>query len=190
MLNLTPAVRNLIFICVGVYLVDAIFRNMNLAGYLALYKPSTSLFRPYQLFTYMFAHGSLTHLLFNMLTLAMTGSTLEMIWGPQRFLLYYVATGIGAALIYLAAEQFLNPGGLGYMVGASGALYGCLAAFGVLMPDREFQLLIPPVRVKAKYMVFIMGGITYMLDTSGQVAHFAHLGGALIGFILLKVLKF
>ncbi len=190
MLNFTPVVRNLIFICVGVYLVDAIFRNMNLAGYLALYKPSTSLFRPYQLFTYMFAHGSLTHLFFNMFTLAMAGSVLEMIWGQQRFLLYYIATGIGAALVYLIAEQFLDPGAGGYMVGASGALYGCLAAFGVLMPDREFQLILPPVSVKAKYMVFILGGMTYLLDRSGQVAHFAHLGGAVVGFILLKVFKF
>lgn len=193
MFNFTPVVRNIIIICVGVFLIDAIFSRMNVNGLLALYRADSPYWRPYQLFTYMFAHGGIGHLFFNMLSLTMIGSVLEMIWGQQKFLLFYMATTIGAALIYLGMEYFLgrpDPFGLSTMVGASGAIYGLLAAFGILMPDREFQLLLPPISVKAKYMVFIMGFFTYAVDKSGQVAHFAHLGGAVIAFFLLKVMRF
>ena len=189
MFNLTPLVRNLIIINVVAFLVNEL-RLFPLTQYMALYELGTSLFRPYQLFTYMFAHGSFMHIFFNMLMLAFTGATLEMIWGPQRFLFYYVATGIGAALIYLGIGYFLNPNSMGSMVGASGAIYGLLMGFGLTMPDREVRLLIPPINIKAKYLVFVLGGMTYLLDRSGKTAHLAHFGGALVGFLMIKVFKF
>jgi membrane associated rhomboid family serine protease len=190
MLSLTPLVRNLIFICVAVFLAQTFLSNLYVTQYLQLYKIGTPYFRPYQLFTYMFAHGGMSHIFFNMLTLAFMGPMLEMIWGQQRFLLYYLATGIGAGLIYLGVEYFLNPTGEGAMLGASGAIYGLLMAFGLMMPERELQLMIPPVRIKAKYLVFVVGGITYLMDRSGQVAHAAHFGGAFVGFLMIKVFKF
>lgn len=187
MLSLTPLVRNIIFVCVGVYLAQLF---LHITPFLQLYPIRTEYFRPYQLFTYMFAHGGMTHIFFNMLTLAFLGPLLEMVWGQQRLLLYYLATGIGAGLIYAAVDYFLNPIGAAPMLGASGAIYGLLMAFGLLMPDREIQLILPPVNIKAKYLVFVVGGITFLLDDSGGVAHTAHFGGAFIGFLMIKVFKF
>lgn len=187
MLNLTPLVRNIIFVCVAVYLAQIFF---HITGVLQLYPLRTPYFRPYQLFTYMFAHGGTTHIFFNMLTLAFMGPLLEMVWGQQKLLLYYLATGIGAGLIYAGIDYFVNPIGAAPMLGASGAIYGLLMAFGLLMPDREIQLLLPPVSIKAKYLVFVVGGITWLLDSSGSVAHTAHFGGAFVGFLMIKVFRF
>jgi len=187
MFNLTPLVRNIIFVCVAVYLAQ-IF--LNVTGFLQLYPLRTPYFRPYQLFTYMFAHGSTTHIFFNMLTLAFMGPMLEMIWGQQKLLLYYLATGIGAGLVYAAVDYFLNPISAAPMLGASGAIYGLLVAFGLMAPDREIQLLLPPISIKAKYLVFVVGGITWLLDSSGAVAHTAHFGGAFVGFLMIKVFRF
>lgn len=188
MLSLTPLVRNIIFVCVAVYLAQIFF---HITPLLQLYPLNTPYFRPYQLFTYMFAHGGTTHIFFNMLTLAFMGPLLEMVWGQQRLLVYYLATGIGAALIYVAVDYFFTaPGMAAPMLGASGAIYGLLMAFGLLMPDREIQLLLPPVSIKAKYLVFVVGGITWLLDSSGSVAHTAHFGGAFVGFLMIKIFKF
>lgn len=154
---------------------------------MALWKIGTDLFRPYQLFTYMFAHGSLGHLFFNMMTLAFMASYLEMVWGFKRFLSYYLITGIGAAVVYLVIEYFLDPMGQGRMVGASGAIYGILVAFGVLFAEKEISLTFPPITIKGKYLVIVLGVFNYLLDTSGQTAHLAHFGGALIGFIVIRL---
>ncbi|HMJ69987.1 MAG TPA: rhomboid family intramembrane serine protease [Cyclobacteriaceae bacterium] len=190
MLSLTPLIRNIIFICVGVFLAQTFLANLYVTEYLQLYKIGTPYFRPYQLFTYMFAHGSMSHIFFNMLTLAFMGPALEMVWGQQRLLLYYIATGVGAGLIYVGVEYFLNPVGGGAMLGASGAIYGLLMGYGLMMPDREIQLMLPPISIKAKYLVFVVGGITYAFDRSGTVAHLAHFGGAFVGFLMIKVFKF
>jgi membrane associated rhomboid family serine protease len=189
MFRLTPVVRNIIIICVVLFIIEAI-RLFPLSYYMALYKIGTGQFRPYQLFTYMFAHGSFGHVFFNMLTLAFMGPTLEMVWGFKRFLSFYLITGIGAAVIYMLIEFFLNPLSGGVMVGASGAIYGMLTAFGMLYPDMQIQLLIPPIPIKAKYLVIFTGVLTFVMDRSGQVAHFAHLGGAIIGFILVRTGRF
>jgi membrane associated rhomboid family serine protease len=189
MFNLTPLVRNLIFVNVAVFLFQT-FVGDYVTALLSLHPIHSPYFRPYQLFTYMFAHGNMSHIFFNMLTLAFMGPLLEMVWGQQRLLTYYIATGIGAGVIYAAAEYFLNPVGGGIMLGASGAIYGLLMAFGLLMPDKEIQMMIPPVRIKAKYLVFVVGGITYLMDRSGQVAHIAHFGGAFVGFLMIKVFRF
>ncbi|HZY81640.1 MAG TPA: rhomboid family intramembrane serine protease [Cyclobacteriaceae bacterium] len=188
MLQFSPVSRNLIFICVAVFLLQ-LFVGQRVTMLLELYPIGSPYFRPYQLFSYMFAHGDFSHIFFNMLMLAFTAPMLEMIWGQQRLLIYYVATGIGAALIYAAVEYFLHPFGGRPMIGASGAIYGLLMAFGLLMPDREVRLLIPPVAIKAKYLVFILGGITFLFGGS-NVAHAAHFGGAFVGFLMIKVFRF
>jgi membrane associated rhomboid family serine protease len=187
MFRLTPVVKNLIFICVGVFILQKIFPGLYITERLALWKLGTENFRPYQLFTYMFAHGSVGHLFFNILTFAFMGAQLEMIWGFKRFLMYFLITGIGASIFYVLIEFFLDPAGMGLMVGASGAIYGMLMAYGFLYPDVEIQLLIPPIPVKAKYLVIVLGVFAYLLDSSGQVAHLAHIGGAIVGFLVLRL---
>lgn len=188
MLQFSPVSRNLIFLCVAVFIIQMITKG-RATELLELYPVDHPNFRPYQLFSYMFAHGDFSHIFFNMLMLAFTAPMVEMIWGQQRMIIYYVATGIGAALIYVGVELFVNPLAGHPMIGASGAIYGLLMAFGLLMPEREMQLLIPPVRIKAKYLVFILGGITFFFG-GANVAHAAHFGGAFVGFLMIKVFKF
>lgn len=186
MFSLTPLVRNIIIINVAVFLAQNLFRNMHLTEYLSLWDLHSGLFRPYQFFTYMFAHGGLGHIFFNMLALASFAPILESYWGEKKFLTFYLATGIGAGVIYGVSNYFLGPGAGGSMLGASGAIYGILMAFGMIFPNMQLMLLFPPIPIKAKYMVFIMGFITYALDSSGSVAHLAHFGGALVAFIIIS----
>jgi membrane associated rhomboid family serine protease len=188
MLSFSPVVRNIIFLCVAVFIIQTITSD-RATVYLSLYPINSGFFRPYQLFSYMFAHGGMMHIFFNMLMLAFVGPILEMIWGQQKLLVYYVATGIGAALIYAAVEHFLHPFSGRPMIGASGAIYGLLMAFGLLMPDRQVGLLFLPVQIKAKYLVFILGGITYLWG-GANTAHAAHFGGAFVGFLMIKVFRF
>jgi membrane associated rhomboid family serine protease len=188
MFRLTPVIRNIIIINIVIFLLQELTaRNPNfpVSGWLALWDFNSGNFRPYQFFTYMFAHGSWGHIFFNMLALASFGPILEGYWGDKKFLIFYTACGIGAGVIYAGVNYFL--GGGGPMLGASGALYGILMAFGLVFPNLEIMLLFPPIPIKAKYMVFIMGFITYALDSSGQVAHLAHFGGAFVAFILISV---
>lgn len=198
MFQLTPLVRNLIIINVIVFLLQqfipvAITKTIDGQDYaigltqlISLWNYTSPLFQPYQFFTYMFAHGNFMHILFNMLTLASFAPILEGYWGDKKFLFFYLATGIGAGVIYTIVNLFFFPGP-GSMVGASGALYGVLMAFGLVFPNMELRMLFVPIPIKAKYMVFIMGFVTYLLDSSGSVAHLAHFGGALVGFIIVSV---
>ena len=205
-------------------------KGIDLSSWLALHQFQSPKFMPHQLITHMFMHANFTHLFFNMFTLWMFGKTLENVWGGKRFLTYYVITGLGAALIYIAYIQLqisnissnlnselykivLNEGhkvlqnfqnytdtDMGQlnslintpMVGASGAVYGLLLAFGMLFPNTLLYLYMA-IPVKAKYFV---GGIGILALISGisnnpgdNVAHFAHLGGMIIGLILLKYWK-
>jgi membrane associated rhomboid family serine protease len=184
MFRLTPVVRNLIIVNVIVFLIQTITKDLA-TQYLALYNEQTGWFQPYQLFTYMFAHGTFMHIFFNMLTLAFMGPILENFWGPKKFLLFYLVTGIGAGIFNFIVEVYIGAGP-GVMVGASGAIYGLLMAFGMIFPNMEVMLLIPPVPIKAKYLVFLLGGLTFLMDSSGKVAHFAHLGGMVVGFIVVR----
>ncbi len=142
-------------------------------------------FLPWQLVTYMFLHASFSHIFFNLFALWIFGQALENLWGTRRFLLYYFLTGIGAGIIQLFVSS-------GYTIGASGAVFGILLGFGMMFPDRYIMLLFPPIPIKAKYFVGFYGafelfnGIT---TTNSGIAHFAHLGGLLVGFILIKVWK-
>ena len=127
------------------------------------------------------------HILFNMLALASFAPILESYWGDKKILAFYIATGIGAGIIYAVINYFFFPGNSGPMLGASGAIYGILMAFGMVFPNLEIMLLFPPIPLKAKYMVFVMGGLTYFMDRSGGVAHMAHLGGALVAFLVITL---
>jgi membrane associated rhomboid family serine protease len=185
MFNITPLVRTLIIINVAVFLLQSLLANLHVTEFMSLWDIHSDLFRPYQFFTYMFAHGSFTHIFFNMIAFASFAPILEGYWGDKKFLTFYIATGMGAGVIYAAFNYFF-PGNGGYMLGASGAIYGILMAFGMLFPNMELMLLFPPLPIKAKYMVFLMGFITYALDRSGTVAHLAHFGGAFIAFLLIS----
>lgn len=183
MFNLTPTVKNLIIINSGVFILQMFIPEVT--AYLSLYNVNTPLFKPYQLFTYMFAHGGFVHLFFNMLMLAFTAPVLETFWGSNRFLQFYLITGVGAA-VFSVIIDLITGGGAGAMLGASGAIYGVLMGFGMLFPNLEVMLLIPPIPIKAKYLVFVLGGLTFIMDRSGSVAHFAHLGGIVVAWILIK----
>jgi membrane associated rhomboid family serine protease len=180
-----PAVKHLIIVNALFFLAiatppltDFLFR------YGALWPIGHPLFQPWQLVSYMFLHGSIGHIFFNLFALWIFGQAIENYWGTNRFTVYYFLTGIGAALIHM----FISGGGAP-TVGASGAVYGLLLAFGMMFPERYIVLLIPPIPIKAKYFVAIFGAIELLSGVfrpGSGIAHFAHLGGMVVGFILIK----
>ena len=148
-------------------------------------------FLPWQLLTYGFMHGSFTHLLFNMLALLMFGAPLEHTWGDRRFLTYFLVCIVGAAVCQLAVGAWtMSEGGAAYpTVGASGGVFGLLLAYGMLFPHQRVMLLIPPIPMKARTLVIVYGLAELMLGFTGWqpgVAHFAHLGGMLFGWLLIR----
>ena len=155
-----------------------------LTYFLALWPLGTN-FWPWQLFTYMFLHGGLGHLFFNMLALWMFGMELENVWGSRKFLVYYLLCGFAGGLGNLLVAPLI--GQAAPTVGASGAIFGVLIAFGMMFPNRPIYLyfLLP---VRAKYLIAIWIGLELfygVAGTSDGVAHFAHLGGAAIGFVYM-----
>ncbi|MFM1932116.1 MAG: hypothetical protein RL226_1419 [Bacteroidota bacterium] len=176
------------------------------------YYPASPMFQPWQIITHMFMHDhhGFTHIFFNMFALYMFGSTLERVWGAKRFLIYYTVTGLGAFflhqfvngfMIFQATGSFFTdinqlpniPAAYSYImpvVGASGAVFGILLGFGVLFPNTQLMLLFPPIPIKAKWFVMGYGAIEFYLafqnNPGDNVAHFAHLGGMLFGYLLLK----
>ena len=183
-----PVVLNLIIINVLIFMATALLPK---AGNTIMEDCALSLgtpfFHVYQFITYMFLHANFEHIFFNMFALWMFGRTLEYELGQKRFLTYYMVCGIGAALIqYLTALAFGEFPLV--LVGASGAVMGLLLAFGVLHPNAVIMLLIPPIPMKAKWFVVIYGVIELFLGWRGvgNVAHFAHVGGMLWGFLLLQ----
>src|SRR5687768_13016643 len=143
MLRLTPVVRNLIFINVFVFIISAIFPVEN---WLALWNVESTMFRPYQLFTYMFCHADFFHIFFNMLLLSFFGPILEEYWDQKQFLLFYIITGIGAAVFNILMDMLFGIGSFSVMIGASGAVYGVMTAFGIIFPNMELRLLFLPIR--------------------------------------------
>ena len=144
-------------------------------------------FAPWQLVTYSFLHGNVMHIVFNMFALWMFGRDLEGLMGARRFLVYYFTCVVGAAVVQLivAAVQ----GGVYPTLGASGGIFGILLAYGMAFPNRMIILLFPPIPMKAKYFVVLYGLFELYLGIAGSapgVAHFAHLGGMLFGFLLLQ----
>ena len=183
-----PVVLNLIIINVLIFMATALLPKAGNAimEYCAL-SLGTPFFHVYQYITYMFLNANFEHIFFNMFALWMFGRTLEYELGQKRFLTYYMVCGIGAALIqYLTALAFGEFPLV--LVGASGAVMGLLLAFGVLHPNAVIMLLIPPIPMKAKWFVVIYGVIELFLGWRGvgNVAHFAHVGGMLWGFLLLQ----
>ena len=180
----TPVVLNLIIINALVFVAQMVLdKTMNFTDMIALYPYNSGFFKPYQLVTHMFAHGGFFHILFNMYALWMFGSVLERVWGPKRFLIFYLACGLGAAV----AQMFIGQPA----IGASGAVMGLLAAFAYLFPNTEFYILPFPFPIKAKYMVAIYAAIDLFgglhPGASDNIAHFAHLGGLVMGFILVII---
>lgn len=185
----TPVVLNLIIINAIMYVAQMVLdKTTGFTNLIALYSYQSENFKPYQLVTHMFAHdpSNFFHILFNMYALWMFGSVLERVWGPKRFLIFYLVCGLAAGL----AQMFtMSPQGVA--VGASGAIMGLLAAFAYLFPNTQFYILPFPFPIKAKYMVAIYAAIDLFggLHPGGadNIAHFAHLGGLVMGFILVIV---
>lgn len=254
-LSIPPVVKNLIMINVVMLIATWALKStgVDLNEILGLYYPGSPHFRPYQLVTHLFMHANFMHLFMNMFALYMFGKVLEMVWGPKRFLIYFLVTGLGAATLHLfvnylelsnlanSVDAFVNtpspelltsfvkanlgghaapwvhdfinkwseaPSNAAYAqqgteivqrifeeriniptVGASGAVFGILLAFGVLFPNTELMLLFPPVPIKAKYFVLGYGLIELYMgftQSNSNVAHFAHLGGMLFGYLLIR----
>jgi len=187
MYRLTPIVRNLIIINVIVFVLSAM---LPIENWLALWNVRSNYFRPYQLFTYMFCHADFFHIFFNMLLLSFFGPILEEFWDQKRFLLFYMAAGIGAAVFNILMDLFFGVGTFGVMIGASGAVYGVMTAFGIIFPNMELRLLFLPISFKAKYMVMVLGSIAifsgFRSTPGDNTAHLAHLGGIVMAIILIQ----
>jgi membrane associated rhomboid family serine protease len=186
--SMPPVVKNLIIINVVVFVAQLIFRQNNLTQFLALY-PIGYGFQPYQIATHMFTHSTqdIFHIVFNMIVLYMFGKLLENVWGPKRFLLFYFVCGVGAAAAHLLMQYF--SGDLSIAVGASGAIMGLAAAFAYLFPNTELYVGILAIPVKAKWMVVAYVAYDLYMGVTGDdnIAHFAHLGGALTGIIMVLI---
>lgn len=206
---LPPVVKNLLIINFVFYLATIAFDyvwHIDLAQYLGLHYIGASDFRPYQFVTYMFMHGSFAHIFFNMFALWMFGNSIENTWGPKRFLIFYMVCGIGAGLIQelvqyiqlsdiqnydnvnlggriISVDDYLN---MLTTVGASGAVYGILLAFGMMWPDSRIYIYFA-IPIKAKYFVIIYGLLELFMgfNSVDNVAHFAHVGGMLWGLLLI-----
>tara|TARA_B110000014_G_C20035309_1_gene537818 strand:- start:232 stop:966 length:735 start_codon:yes stop_codon:yes gene_type:complete len=226
--NITPVVKNLLILNVLFFIAQITLPDI--MHNLSLYPMVSEQFKPWQLATHFFMHGGIGHIFFNMFALVIFGMHLERVWGPKRFLTYYLVCAFGAAILHMIVnyiriknlESTFSPeeletiqylvknqgyellssnqnwvGALGQlnamynvpMIGASGAVFGLLAAFGYLFPNTELMLLFPPIPIKAKFFVIGYAALELYLGFSNNpndnVAHFAHLGGALVGILLV-----
>ena len=210
MSNVPTAIKNIIIINILVMVMTSLNGDFMYEKF-ALFYPTSPFFHWWQPVTHMFMHGGFWHLLFNMYTLYIFGTVLERVWGTRKFLIFYFVTGLGAAAIHTGVEWIQMQGWLqaaaeGSMaaqssihalkmtptVGASGAIYGVLMGYAMLYPDSMLTLLIPPISLKAKWFVLIFAVIellTGVTGTGGGIAHFAHLGGLIFGFLLIMYWK-
>lgn len=188
--NITKTVLNLVILNIAAMMLTSFFFSDEFT-YKQLYLHSflSPYFRPTQFITYMFLHGNFSHILFNMFGLVIFGPMLEQVWGEKKFIIFYFICGIGAALLH-SLISYLS-GDMTPMLGASGAVMGVIIAFATLFPNTEMYMMFIPVPIKAKYMALIYIGFdvfgAIQNNPSDNVAHFAHLGGALVGFILVKI---
>jgi membrane associated rhomboid family serine protease len=199
MRQLTPIVQRLLFINIAVFAIQYFGYEAMIFRWFGLYYYESPYFQVYQLVTYMFVHGGFRHLFGNMMGLYFLGPILEQVWGEKRFLNYYLITGVGAGVIYMLfkyydfqqidpifAENFMQIP----MMGASGSIFGILLAFGYLFPNTELMLFPIPIPIKAKYFVTLYCLYEIYVGIhpvpGDNVAHWAHIGGALIGFGLIK----
>jgi membrane associated rhomboid family serine protease len=182
--RIPPVVLNLIIINVIAFVAQLVFDStFDLTNRFGLYSYNDPRFEPYQLVTHMFLHGGIMHILFNMYALWLFGAVLERMWGPKKFFIFYVVCGLSAGL----AEMLLVPGGPA--IGASGAIMGLLAGFAFTFPNTEFFIIPFPFPIKAKYMAAIFAAFDLFGGFAGgdNVAHFAHLGGLVMGLILVII---
>ena len=204
--------KNLLVINILAFLASWVLQRsgVDLNALLGLHFFKASDFHFYQFFTYMFLHGGFTHILFNMFALWMFGSVIERVWGPKKFLFYYIVCGVGAGIVQemaqygsylyqgLADYQYVSMGGarismdsyinLWTTIGASGAVYGILLAFGMIFPNERMFIIPFPFPIKAKWLIVGYIAIELFSAMSGPgdgVAHMAHLGGMLFGYLLI-----
>ena len=208
--NIPTATKNIIIINVLVMIMTSL-NETRMYETFALFYPTSPFFHWWQPVTHMFMHGGFWHLFFNMYTLYFFGRVLEERWGAKKFLIFYFVTGLGAALVHtgvewiqmnhwmsqvaegsLVAQSKIHILKMTPTVGASGAIYGVLMGFAMLYPDAVLSLIFPPVSMKAKWFVLIFGGIellTGITGVGGGIAHFAHLGGLIFGYLLILYWK-
>lgn len=192
-----PFIKFLLFANIGIYLFTSMFvmgftfrgapLDSTLLDTFALW-PLENGFFPWQLITYQYLHGGFTHIFFNLLALWMFGMELENIWGTKRFAVYYTLSGIAAGLVHIFISPLLGAS-LAPTVGASGSIMGVLLAFGLIFPDRPVMMFPIFFPIPARIFVLLYAGLDLVLgltSASDGVAHFAHLGGALGGFLLLR----
>jgi len=187
--NIPKITKNLLIINILAYLTTVLVeaRGIDLAFWGGLHFFGSPYFHLYQFITYQFLHGSFMHLFFNMFALWMFGCVIERVWGPKKFLIYYLVCGIGAGLCQ-EVVQFLM-GSYSLTIGASGAVYAILLAFGMIFPEERIFIFPLPIPIKAKWFVAIYAAIelySALHATGDGVAHMAHLGGMLFGFMLIR----
>ena len=211
--NIPTRTKNLLVVNVLAFIATFVLERsgIDLTRLFGLHFFLASEFHIYQFITYMFLHGGFTHILFNMFALWMFGSVIERVWGPKKFLFYYIVCGVGAGFIQelvqyanysmegLAAYQYVSAGGVqmtidAYInmwttIGASGAVYGILLAFGMIFPNERLFIIPFPFPIKAKWLILGYIAIELFSAMSGPgdgIAHMAHLGGMLFGFLLIR----
>ena len=214
--NIPVATRNLIIINVLIWIMSALDKSGWMLSKFALFYPGSPFFHIWQPITHMFMHGGFWHVFFNMYTLFIFGSVLERMWGPKKYLVFYFVTGLGAAALHMGVQWIESLVYMGQIaqgsadaqtalhilnytptVGASGAIYGLLLGYAMLFPDSRLTLIFPPITLTAKWFVIIFAGIelvTGVMSVSSVnfgtgIAHFAHLGGMLFGWLLISYWK-
>ena len=207
MSSIPTVTRNLIIINVIVFIATLINKEFMYATF-AMFYPTSQYFHVWQFVTHMFMHGGFMHILFNMYTLWLFGSVLERMIGERKFLIFYFVCGLGAVALHTGVE-YLQVQGLMKAIaegsttaaqsyaelkatptlGASGAVYGVIIGYAMLFPESKLTLLFPPVTLSAKWMVIIFAGLELLFGITGtavSIAHFAHLGGMLFGWLMIK----
>lgn len=193
--------KNLVAINILMFIATLVNENFMVANF-AMFYPVSPFFKPWQILTHMFMHGGFWHIFFNMYSLLMFGSILERSLGPKKYLIFYFVTGLGAVALHtgvewMQARVFIANGiAQAYQqllvtptLGASGAIYGVLIGFAMLYPQARLTLIFPPIPMTAKWLVIIFAAIELFSGINGiqdGVAHFAHLGGMLFGWLLIR----
>lgn len=193
--------KNLVAINILMFIATLVNENFMVANF-AMFYPASPFFKPWQILTHMFMHGGFWHIFFNMYSLLMFGSILERSLGPKKYLIFYFVTGLGAVALHtgvewLQARVFIANGiAQAYQqllvtptLGASGAIYGVLIGFAMLYPQARLTLIFPPIPMTATWLVIIFAAIELFSGINGiqdGVAHFAHLGGMLFGWLLIR----
>lgn len=191
-MGMPPATQALIFANVAVFLLESM-AGMTLFEWFALWPPRSGLsqapdFQLWQLVTYSFLHANTAHIFFNMFALYMFGSDVERLFGSRFFLVYYFVSVLAAAVTHLVVNSWMGADPAP-TVGASGGVYGVLLAYGLYFPNRQLMLLIPPVPMRARTLVIVYAVLELVLGVTGTaagVAHFAHLGGMLGGYLMIR----